>query len=383
MEVHTLFVVVKLAERCNIKCSYCYYYSPSHADVYDRPVLMPTPTLDRLADFLAETAAFRDLSTLVIAFHGGEPTLMRPAIVDRFASDLRSRLPAKTVLRLAVQTNGVFLPPGWLDIIKKHDIHVGISLDGRKPQHDLHRVDHKGRGTYDRILRNIRMLQETLPNHTAALGAISVLSPDTDVLSLYRHVSEDIGIRRIKLLLPDQTHDTAVASVGHNHDYSAGLSATFDYWMMNHLDLVNVEMFDRVVRSIMLSRARSRLTPKSPSAAIAVLSNGEFRIADEYMVTDQWFKGQLKLSIFSNTFDDWFEQASVKEVWSADHGIPAKCLGCEYATSCAGGEVASRYSSLNGFDNRSVHCQTLWGLHQHISNRLLRAEDVDHAAATA
>ena len=37
--------------------------------------------------------------------------------------------------------------------LKEHDFLVGLSIDGHPLYHDLHRVDPKGRGTFQRVLQ--------------------------------------------------------------------------------------------------------------------------------------------------------------------------------------------------------------------------------------
>ncbi len=48
-------------------------------------------------------------------------------------------------------------------------------------------------------------------------------------------------------------------------------------------------------------------------------------------------------------------------------GLPATCRACPIVDICGGGDLPSRYSRQNGFDNPSVYCSDLQVVIGHIS----------------
>src|SRR5204863_5478164 len=48
----------------------------------------------------------------------------------------------------------------WCDFFKKHNVQLGVSIDGPKSIHDANRVDWAGNGTFDRVLRGLTLLRE-------------------------------------------------------------------------------------------------------------------------------------------------------------------------------------------------------------------------------
>src|SRR5437773_918538 len=66
------FVLVKLASRCNINCTYCYWFRDP--EVYNKP---PVLTLDAEDQFCARLEQHRkyELDQFLLVFHGGEPLL--------------------------------------------------------------------------------------------------------------------------------------------------------------------------------------------------------------------------------------------------------------------------------------------------------------------
>ena len=66
-------LLVKVATRCNIDCSYCYWFRD--ASVYDKPKLMSDAVLQRLLQRTEEHVAKHALADFPIILHGGEPLL--------------------------------------------------------------------------------------------------------------------------------------------------------------------------------------------------------------------------------------------------------------------------------------------------------------------
>ena len=66
-------LLVKVAARCNIDCSYCYWFRD--AAVYDKPKLMSADVLHQLLRRIEEHLAGYSLVDFPIVLHGGEPLL--------------------------------------------------------------------------------------------------------------------------------------------------------------------------------------------------------------------------------------------------------------------------------------------------------------------
>lgn len=67
------FLLVKLASRCNINCTYCYWFRD--ADVYKKPAVLTVEAEDAMCDALEEHIVTFGLERFSIVFHGGEPLL--------------------------------------------------------------------------------------------------------------------------------------------------------------------------------------------------------------------------------------------------------------------------------------------------------------------
>jgi uncharacterized protein len=188
-----LEVILKIAERCNIACTYCYFFDSRNTDFERRPPLISVETIDHVVAYLLDAARKHELQVIQIDLHGGEPLLMKRDRFDDMCGRLTRALHQVVDLRISLQTNGMLLDDLWIDLLVKHGIFVGVSLDGPREVHDVHRVDHDGRGTYDRVVSGLKRLQARLPDR---LGVIAVLSPHVDGAVLYQHLVHHFRIPR-------------------------------------------------------------------------------------------------------------------------------------------------------------------------------------------
>jgi uncharacterized protein len=109
----------------------------------------------------ADYAARPDVSSLAVIAHGGEPTLLGPERLDDFFGALRAAVASTDAhLSLALQTNGTRVDGALCDVLRRHSVGVGVSLDGPPEVNDRYRLDKGGRPTTDRVLAGAFQLAE-------------------------------------------------------------------------------------------------------------------------------------------------------------------------------------------------------------------------------
>ena len=140
-------LLVKVASRCNIDCSYCYWFRD--AAVYDKPKLMSPEVLHQLLQRIEEHVAQNSLIDFPIILHGGEPLLWGVENFHRTAEACEA-ITVRTgcEIPIAVTTNGLLIDDEWLNCFEARNISVAISLDGPAHIHDIHRRTFQGDGTH-------------------------------------------------------------------------------------------------------------------------------------------------------------------------------------------------------------------------------------------
>jgi len=133
------YIVLLLTTACNLDCVYC--YRGQKGNVQSMPVKVAVQAI--------ETAAQSGLP-FHVQLSGGEPTL-EPELIEWIASFIRKKsLPAT----IGIQTNGTILDASLIKMFKRHDIQVGVSLDGPP---DLHE---KLRGKSGPTIKGLKLLSD-------------------------------------------------------------------------------------------------------------------------------------------------------------------------------------------------------------------------------
>ena len=194
-------MLVKVASRCNIDCSYCYWFRD--AAVYDKPKLMSADVLHQLLQRIEEHVAKNSLIDFPIILHGGEPLLWGIENFHRFAEACEA-ISSRTgcEIPIAVTTNGILIDDEWLNCFEARNISVAISLDGPAHIHDLHRRTFQGTGTHAAVERAARMLV----SRDIAVSALAVCNPAYPPKQ-YVDFFAECGIANYDIMIPDATVD--------------------------------------------------------------------------------------------------------------------------------------------------------------------------------
>jgi uncharacterized protein len=172
---------------------------------------------------------------LQILWHLGEPLaagkqFYRDANV--IIKDVLKKIPN---IKQSFQTNGILIDQEWCELFKELNAQVGISIDGPKKFHDVHRVTRSGRGTFDAVMKGVEILKK----NNIDLYVISVLTTSSlaepDLLFLF---AKTLGIPRFCFNIEET--DGVHTSTTLNDISTASLARSFfDYAITKASDPVN------------------------------------------------------------------------------------------------------------------------------------------------
>jgi len=123
--ISTLYL--RITNRCNQKCSYCYISEKNTGDVSDS-------TLSKfiaLAEYIQKYNMWKGLNVKIT---GGEILLISLPKLDYLFSALK-----KLGISISINTNGTLLTLDHVRLFQKYNIQVGISLDGPRDIHNTRR----------------------------------------------------------------------------------------------------------------------------------------------------------------------------------------------------------------------------------------------------
>lgn len=156
-----------VTEECNLRCKYCYQV---HKNNKKR---MTFDVAKKAIDYILSNPKVFNAECVIWDFIGGEP-LLELDLIDKICDYIKIQTfklnhPWAYKYRFSIGTNGVLYGSEQMRrFVYKNKLksNVGITIDGIKEKHDMHRVFKDQRGSYDEVVKNIRLWQDEYPGST-------------------------------------------------------------------------------------------------------------------------------------------------------------------------------------------------------------------------
>ncbi len=87
--LQTLEVILKITERCNLNCDYCYFFNAGDDSYKDHAAFIADNTIALLVRRLAQFSKAYELQRIAIHLHGGEPLLIPKARFDSICAEIQ------------------------------------------------------------------------------------------------------------------------------------------------------------------------------------------------------------------------------------------------------------------------------------------------------
>lgn len=360
-------LVVKVAERCNLRCKYCYLYERGDDTFRSRPKFLSEETFCKVLERVQEYSRGHGGTQVALVLHGGEPTLIG---VDRIArmAELAGRMLSDGAFGgIHIQTNGTLIDSSWVDVFRTYDMQVSISIDGPRHIHDASRVDHAGRGSHERITRTIERLRDggVMPS------ALCVVNPRVSGEEVYRHL-RSLGLTRFDFLLPDASHDSKPLYFADLPPLSVGryLQAAFDAWFEEDDPAVEVRLFRGMISALLGGRHETDQFGNGLAAYLVIETDGSIQPNDVLRVCENGMTSS-EATVYTHSFDDAVSSRPLLQDLMVDGmRLSEACTSCDELRACGGGYAPHRYSRANGFRNPSIWCADIYFLLGHIRDRL-------------
>jgi uncharacterized protein len=348
-------LLVKVATRCNIDCSYCYWFRDQA--VYDKPKLMSAEVLHQLLRRIEEHLARHALVDFPIVLHGGEPLLWGVDNFHRMAEACEA-ISSRTgcEIPISVTTNGVLIDDNWLNCFEARNISVAISLDGPAHIHDIHRRTFQGTGTHAAVERAARMLV----SRDIGLSALAVCNPSYPPRQYVEFFAE-CGIANYDIMIPDATVDEKPPSIA---SFYNGL---FGLWLEANRakPTVNIRIISDMITSLLGNNSPTEGVGYKPVELCTVMTDGSVEAHDVLRIAGDGFT-QTKFNIFEHALDEVRNEPRWIAARDASINLCEKCRQCKFMNACGGGYLPHRFSRKNGYDNPSVYCDDLYSMFENM-----------------
>lgn len=325
-----LSVLIKPASSmCNMKCRYCFYHDLADNRKIKNYGFMQETVVDQIVKRIFEVD---NLQTVNIAFQGGEPTLIGIAYYEYFIKQINKCNVDNITINYAIQTNGTKIDEQFIDLFKKHNFLVGISLDGMAKAHDAMRIYNNGAKTYNDVIATVKQLK----SNKITYNVLTVVNHSNiaDAKKLYAFYIKH-GIEYVQLIPVLDNIDNKSASYSiTTSQLLAFYNELFDLWYqnINHPSVVNIRFFTDIFSRIKNDTTSSCALQGYCSMQNIIEADGSIYPCDFY-VGDQYLVG----NVFDIGFKTAFSSTIVTEFIKSSLDKPKKCYECPYFDLCRGG----------------------------------------------
>ncbi len=164
-------LVLNVTESCNLNCSYCIYSGKYPNEHRNNSSNMDFKVARRGIDLFIPQAE----DPALISFYGGEP-LNNMVLIKRIIEYTKKVYPDKRTI--FSMTSNFYDADKHLKTIVDQDIHIVVSLDGPKEIHDRNRRFKNGKPTWNKIINNLKKLEEYSPGYVKSHVGQSVTCAD-------------------------------------------------------------------------------------------------------------------------------------------------------------------------------------------------------------
>jgi len=368
---------------CNLQCSYCFFlnkdqlYPGSHFRMSDAV----------LETYIRQLIEAHQSPRVTVSWQGGEPTLMGIDFFRRALEFQKRYKRSGMIFENTLQTNGTLLNEEWCEFLGKHKFLVGISIDGPRHLHDIHRRDKQGGPTFDRVMQGLRLLQK----HGVEYNILTTVNRDNadHPLEVYRFLRDEAQaswIQFIPAIERLQGGEVTIYQEGTTvsersvtpRQFGNFLITIFDEWVRRDVGTVFVQTFEAAVRNWLgLASSGMCVFDATCGHGLALEHNGDLYSCDHF-VEPRYLLGNIQQSHLMELVASETQRTFGRNKLEL---LPRSCRECEVWFACKGECPKNRFGvTPSGEPGLNYLCAGYKAFFRHIDRplkimtRLMRQE---------
>jgi serine-type anaerobic sulfatase-maturating enzyme len=368
---------------CNLSCKYCFFLSKEN--LYPRDsFLMDDDTLETYIRHLMDSSPGPEVH---VAWQGGEPTLRGVEFFRRSVqlADLH-RKPHQRVVH-TLQTNGTLIDDEWAEFLKQNRYLVGLSVDGPRDIHDANRINKRGRGSFDEVMRG----WECLRRHDVDVNILcTVHAGNADYpLEVYRFFRDKLGAEYIQLIpIVERATPETIAAANQGWDglrgsdrplykqegslvtertvsaerFGSFLIVIFDEWVGRDVGKIFVTTFDIALGS-WLGQHNLCIVAPTCGNALVLEHNGDVYSCDHYVEPEHRL-GNIRQTPLAALVSSEKQRRFGQSKYDS---LPRYCKECPVLFACYGECPRNRFiKTPDGEDGLNYLCAGYKAFFEHI-----------------
>lgn len=361
-------VLLKVASRCNINCSYCYVYNMGDTGWQDLPRQISYGTIDAVVSTLSDLSD-KQLRPFAVVLHGGEPLLLGYAKLKYLIFALREALPDECAISL--QTNGILIDRKILDLCAATRTTISVSLDGPQSVHDKNRISHSGQGTFEKVLSGLQLLRSHPEADYVFTGILAVIDPESEPIEIYNFF-KTLNPPSVDFIYRDGNHSRLPYGKKslQSTEYGEWVSKLLDVYMAD-ANPIKIRILDDLIKLLLGGQGTKDGVGLTSYGVLIIDTDGTITKNDTLKSS---FNGadrfKSKWSIQTHNLLDILGNEEFAEYHASQRPSSKICLACPELNICGGGMALHRWSDDHGYDNPSVYCADQKYLINHIRRQL-------------
>lgn len=347
-------VLIKVASRCNINCSYCYVYNMGDTGWSGMPTQISSATIATIAHSLSDFFE-TEKHPFAVVLHGGEPLLLGAVKLRDALKTLRAKLPKDSPIGL--QTNGILITEEILNICSETRTTVSVSIDGPRRIHDKDRVGHNGKGTYEKVIKGLEILRKHKDADFLYSGLLTVINPHSDPVEIYQFLKH-LSPPSVDFLYRDGNHSKlpiGKASFA-STEYGNWLSSLLEIYLSDTKPL-SIRFLDDIIKLVLGGYGTKDGVGLTNYGVLVIDTDGSIAKNDTLKST---FNGADRFtqnwSVFTHDLSEVFNSDEYARYHASQQPSSPICHSCPELKVCGGGMTLHRWRDDNGYDNPSIYC---------------------------
>jgi uncharacterized protein len=344
----TGLLILQPTNYCNIDCKYCYLPNRNSKG------RMSLDTIEATIRNLRQSGLIH--GQLTVVWHAGEPLVLPVEYYEAAFSAVSKGSDTLTRISQALQTNGLLISDRFCELFCRHEIQVGISIDGPAFLHDDKRVTRTNKGTFASAMRGLKKLQE----HGVAYNVLTVLSD----------ISLDYAAELYEFYLKNSIH-----TIGFNIDEIDGVNQTSSmhgiysesryvqffrefYRLVQRDRILTVREFRSVEGVISEGGVIMENHLVTPLAIVSVDIDGNYSTFSPELlgITCDLYGSFVLGNVHHDPIDSvWQNAAFARMLDDVRCGVDLCEMSCAYFAQCRGGSPSNKLAEHGSFRASETH----------------------------
>ena len=311
-------VVVNLTTACNLRCKYCFASCESEGDYMEPPLMKKI--IEEMLKFPSQIITFE--------LQGGEP-LCHLTGMEQFieiSEEINKRYGKNIQYRTV--TNATLVDQRFIDLVKKYNIQVCVSVDGPDELTDATRVDQSGSGAFKLIESGVQKLQKggiEIDGAVCTLGQHNIHEPQR-IMDYFSSHNISFKPRPANILGREIENETTT----HNGEWAKCFKELYFLSKDASIENYSIHIYEENVYTPIRDYICLRYPCGAAREVISVNPDGTVYPCDGFKGVAEFAMGNLN----HETLSEMLAKEQVQTLRHRTHSSIEKCSKCIFRAMC-------------------------------------------------